>query len=98
MQEDSQHPKGFSSGLVLGMVLGGIAAYMFAAPDGKKKFKDALEKGEEILGMLEEKILKKDGVVDQVKEAYEERIPEKAQSFVTNLHKKFFKKNGKKMS
>lgn len=98
MQDDSQHHKGFSSGLILGMVLGGIAAYMFAAPDGKKKFKESLEKGEEILALLEEKVgVNRKEVGEHIKEAYEEHVPDEAQSFISGIRKRFFKKNGKKI-
>ena len=92
--EDEHDGGGFSAGLVLGMVFGGIAAYMFGTPSGKKNFKEAIEKGQEVLDVIEEKMGAQE-IATEVKEAFQES--DSAKSFVGNLQKKFFKKNGKKM-
>ena len=92
--EEEQEGSGFTSGLILGMVFGGIAAYMFGSPSGKKGFKEAVEKGQEILDVIEEKMGAQE-IAHEVKEAFDESDSPK--SFVGNLSKKFFKKNGKKM-
>jgi hypothetical protein len=92
---EEEHGSGFTAGLMMGMVFGGIASYMFGTPNGKKSFKDAIARGQEILETLEERV----GTVEiahEVKEAYQEADSPK--SFVANLQKKFFKKNGKKLT
>ena len=92
--EEEKEGSGFTAGLVMGMVFGGMAAYMFGSPSGKKGFKEAIEKGQEILDALEEKVGPAE-IAHEVKQAFQESDSPK--SFVGNLQKKFFKKNGKKI-
>lgn len=92
--EEEHEGGGFTAGLVMGMVFGGIAAYMFGSPTGKKSFKEAIEKGQEVLDVIEEKMGAQE-IAHEVKEAFQES--DSAKSFVGNLSKKFFKKNGKKI-
>ncbi len=95
VEEEQDQGSGFTAGLMLGMVFGGIAAYMLGNPSGKKSFKEAIEKGQEILEVLEEKVGPVE-VVQEIQEAYQDA--DSPGSFVSNLKKRVFKKNGKKLS
>lgn len=92
--EEEHEGSGFTAGLVMGMVFGGIAAYMLGTPSGKRNFKEAVEKGQEILDVIEEKMGAQE-IAHEVKEAFQES--DSTKSFVSNLSRKFFKKNGKKI-
>jgi hypothetical protein len=95
VEEEHETGGGFTAGLMMGMVFGGIAAYMLGSPNGKKNFKEAVARGQEILEELEERIGPVE-IVHEVQEAYKDS--DSPGSFVANLKKRVFKKNGKKLT
>ena len=60
-----------------------------------KNFKEAIEKGQEILEALEEKVGPVE-IAHEIQEAYHDS--DSPGSFVSNLKKRVFKKNGKKLT
>lgn len=101
-QNTDKHTSGFLAGLILGAFIGGFTSYLFSAPDGKKKMKEALEKSGELIGSIEDKIKESGGDLSaQLKDAYEEHIeelPDQIDQVGSAIKKRFFKKNGKILS
>lgn len=92
---------GFMAGIVMGMFIGGLAGYIYGAPDGKKRAKELLEKSEELIGSLEEKYNETKGAVGEKVHDYMEshgHEHEKHTSFAANIKKKFFKKGGRELN
>ncbi|MBI4130733.1 YtxH domain-containing protein [Candidatus Roizmanbacteria bacterium] len=89
-----QHTGGYLGGLIMGFIVGGIVGYVFSGPDGRKKAKKLLEKGQELLGDLEEK-------VDDSKEHMGDKIThyvEQYPAFSDHIKKRFFKKGGRELN
>lgn len=103
----------FMTGVVAGVVLGGVIAYIYSSPDGKKKAKKFIEEAADVLkevadkaqevGMTPDsvgaKVLElKDELAEQVRLAADDTKEDPASSFVQNLGRRFFKKGGKELN
>src|SRR3989344_3293036 len=49
------HPGGFTSGMLMGAIIGAAAVYVVASPEGRKKAKKLLEEGQKLAEELEQK-------------------------------------------
>lgn len=91
----------FWAGLVVGVLVGAIAQFASNTPEGKKRVKHILAKGENWLEELEGKGKKFDLTPHFDVDMTDDRA-EKMKGFVAttanNLKKRFFKKSGKKLS
>ena len=90
------HPGGFTSGMLMGAIIGAAAVYVVASPEGRKKAKKLLEEGQKLAEELEQK-------THEAKKTIEESVknPEKhttVESVASQLKKKFFKKKGRSLS
>ena len=92
---------GFWAGLVVGILAGSVALFASSTPEGKKRVKKLLVKGESLLDELNGKNKMYDltphfeaDVVDDRKE----KIMKAANTAVSSIQKRFFKKSGKKLS
>ena len=116
METNSPEPKKgshFMTGMVAGVVLGGVLAYIYSSPDGKKKAKKFIEEASDVLKDLTDKAQDlgltpenigtkaleiKDELAEQVRLAHEDTKQNSSSSFVQNLGQRFFKKSGKKLN
>lgn len=92
---------GFMAGVVMGLFVGGLAGYIYGAPDGKKRAKELMQKGEDLADTLQDKFAEAKTVVEEkVAEQMQDESskPKKKASFTSNLKKRFFKKRGRKLS
>jgi len=91
---------GFFTGLVIGAIVGGFAAYLLSSEEGKEKAKKLLEKSEGLLDAAEEKAGEvKDALTEQVRDALtEEDEQDDIVEAVSQIRRRFFKKNGKKLN
>ena len=103
----------FMTGMVAGMVLGGVLAYIYSSPDGKKKAKKFIEEASDVLKDLTNKAQDlgftpenigakaleiKDALAEQVRLAHEDTKENPTTSFAQNLRQRFFKKGGKRLN
>lgn len=103
--EQCSHGSGMTAGFLLGLVIGSIATYVLAAPDGKKQAKTAIKKSVDFLEDLEDQTADTRAAL---REAFEENIsktlvhftPDKSErdSFADRMKKRFFRKNGRTLN
>ncbi|MCR4264151.1 MAG: hypothetical protein NUV98_05550 [Candidatus Roizmanbacteria bacterium] len=116
METNSPEPKKgshFMTGMIAGIVLGGVLAYVYSSPDGKKKAKKFIEEASDVLKEVSDKaqdlgmsaqdigqkaVELKDELSEQVRLAHEDTRQNPATSFAQNLKQRFFMKGGKKLN
>lgn len=88
--------KGFSSGVLMGAIIGAAAVYVMASPEGKKKAKHLLEEGHKLAEKLEKKMVDVKEIVQEASAHPDKKTT--LESVTSQLKKKFFKKKGRSLS
>ena len=93
------------TGVVMGMLLGGVLSYLYASPEGKKKAKEFIEESVDVLQDLSKQAQDMGAKANQLKESLSKQVQEinsedhdEAESLGAQISQRFFKKRGKKLS
>ncbi len=112
MENERQSGNGFWFGLFFGGLLGALIIYLLGTKEGKKLAENLKDKGGDLLDQLSEEIEDLEGKAVEVKEKIGGQAMDKldealvkleekqdlAREATSNFRKRFFRKNGKKLT